>query len=121
MLIVGLLSTNCSLNISILCLTICLQDLVTQQKVMPLVISPSSKGLQKISGLSAAASPLKFSGSQLDAPVPSSGLDICSTLQFSFEELRKRRQQRLCRTQSSSFMSGSVKTRRSISGQLFFK
>ncbi|XP_031280569.1 DNA mismatch repair protein PMS1 [Pistacia vera] len=88
------------------------EDLVTQQKVMPVVISPSSEGLQKTSGLSAAASPLKFSGSLLDAPVPSSGLDICSTLQFSFEELRKRRKQRLSRTQSSSFLSGNVKMRR---------
>ncbi|XP_044491653.1 DNA mismatch repair protein PMS1 isoform X4 [Mangifera indica] len=92
------------------------EDLGTQQEVMPLVISPSitssSKSLQKNSCLPAVASSLKCSGSQLDAPLTSSGLVICSTLQFSFEELRSRRQQRLFRTHSSSFMSGSVKMRR---------
>lgn len=124
-LIVDLVSTNCSLNIYILCLTVHLQDLGTQQEVMPLVISPSitssSKSLQKNSCLPAVVSSLKCSGSQLDAPLTSSGLVICSTLQFSFEELRRRRQQRLFRTHSSSFMSGSVKMRRSIWGQLNLK
>lgn len=43
-------------------------------------------------------------------PKPSSGLMMHSTLQFSFQELKTRRQQRLSRLQSS--MPGGVKAQR---------
>lgn len=93
------------------------EELVTQEKATPLFNVPSivssSNDLKKNSeDLSVAASHLQFSGSILDAPVPSSCLDICSTLQFSIQDLRKRRQQRLSIMQSSCHTSGSVKMRR---------
>ncbi|KAH9786373.1 DNA mismatch repair protein PMS1 [Citrus sinensis] len=93
------------------------EELVTQEKATPLLNVPSivssSNDLKKNSeDLSVAASHLQFSGSILDAPVPSSSLDICSTLQFSIQDLRKRRQQRLSIMQSSCHTSGSVKMRR---------
>ncbi|KAK3194072.1 hypothetical protein Dsin_025382 [Dipteronia sinensis] len=90
---------------------------VTQEKAMPLVNEPptgsSSKDVQHMSeNQSVELSPLHFSGSLLDARKPSSGLKICSTLQFSFQDLRRRRQQRLSTMQSSSCTSGSLKLRR---------
>lgn len=108
-----------------LCLIIYLQELVTQEKATPLLNAPSivssSNDLKKNSeDLSVAASHLQFSGSILDAPVPSSSLDICSTLQFSIQDLRKRRQQRLSIMQSSCHTSGSVKMRRSTMLQVSF-
>ncbi|KAJ9696489.1 hypothetical protein PVL29_008622 [Vitis rotundifolia] len=51
----------------------------------------------------------------LDTPMPSSDLKICSTLQFSFEELRTRRHQRLSRLQSGSYKCGRTKTERCYS------
>ncbi|KAI9181818.1 hypothetical protein LWI28_018950 [Acer negundo] len=88
-----------------------------QEKSMPLVDEPptvsSSMDVQHMSeDKSVEVSPLHFSGSLLDAPTPSSGLKICSTLQFSFQDLRRRRQQRLSIIQSSSCTSGSLKLRR---------
>lgn len=93
------------------------EELVTQEKATPLfnvpsIVSSSNDVKKNSEDLSVAASHLQFSGSILDAPVPSSCLDICSTLQFSIQDLRKRRQQRLSIMQSTCHTSGSVKMRR---------
>lgn len=107
-----------------LCLIIHLQELVTQEKAtllnVPSIVSSSNDLKKNSEDLSVAASHLQFSGSMLDAPVPSSSLDICSTLQFSIQDLRKRRQQRLSIMQSSCHTSGSVKMRRSTMLQVSF-
>ena len=50
----------------------------------------------------------------LDTLAISSDLKTCSTLQFSFEELRTRRHQWLSRLQSSSYNCGRTKTKRFI-------
>lgn len=56
----------------------------------------------------------------LDTPTVSSDSKICSTLQFSFEELRTRRVQRLARLQSSSYKCGRMETKRFIKWKLPF-
>ncbi|KAL5791807.1 hypothetical protein ACOSP7_000401 [Xanthoceras sorbifolium] len=90
---------------------------VTQEKAMPLVDEPktvsSSNDIQHMpEDQSVEVSPLHFSGSLLDAPMPSSDQKKCSTLQFSFQDLRRRRQQRLSTMQSSIGTSGIVKLKR---------
>ncbi|KAM7255013.1 hypothetical protein ACFE04_020254 [Oxalis oulophora] len=54
---------------------------------------------------------LKNSSTTFDSPLPSSAQKICSTLQFSFQELKTKRQQRLSRL-SSGFGTGREKMKR---------
>lgn len=63
---------------------------------------------------------LQTSSSVSDTSMPSSGLKIGSTLQFSFKDLQTRRQQRLSRLQSSKYTSG-VKIKGSLNHELPFK
>lgn len=78
-------------------------------------ITSSSKDPNDMSEDHASEAPLSQpSGSLLDSPAPSSGLKICSTLQFSFQDLRARRQQRLARLQSISPKFGAMNTKRSL-------
>lgn len=75
------------------------------------------KNISDLSGVASAVQDTPV----LDAPMPSSDLKICSTLQFSFEELRTRRHQRLSRLQSSSYKCGRTTTERFIKWKLPFK
>ncbi|KAF8387846.1 hypothetical protein HHK36_026508 [Tetracentron sinense] len=92
------------------------EDCENQEKSLPLadVASASFRNdLEKISeDLSDAAPLLQCSNVTPDTPVPSSGIGMCSTLQFSFEDLRTRRQQRLSRMQSRSFTYERMKIKR---------
>lgn len=56
--------------------------------------------------------PLHSSGELLDAPKRSATLEICSTLQFSFQDLKKRRQQRLAQLHSSNGICQRMKSKR---------
>lgn len=60
------------------------------------------------------AAPLHSSGPILDSPRPSSGLQRCSTLQFSFQDLKTKRQQRLSRLQFTGYKHANVKLKRSL-------
>ncbi|KAK6937391.1 DNA mismatch repair protein, S5 domain 2-like [Dillenia turbinata] len=62
--------------------------------------------------VAASSPPSSPSGAQMDTPVSSSPKKICATLQFSFEELRTRRLQRLLRLQDSNGTPGKIKTKR---------
>ena len=53
-------------------------------------------------------------GQLLDAPMHSSGRQICSTLQFSLQDLQKRRQQRLAQIQSNNGLCQRTKKKRSL-------
>lgn len=55
---------------------------------------------------------LQSSVAPLETSTTSPSLSICSTLQFSFGDLRKKRQQRLSRLQSSSYVCGIGKIKR---------
>lgn len=57
--------------------------------------------------------PLHSSGELLDAPKRSAALEICSTLQFSFQDLKKRRQQRLAQLHSGNGICQRTKSKRS--------
>ncbi|ONH93891.1 hypothetical protein PRUPE_8G259200 [Prunus persica] len=92
------------------------EDLQAQQKADPLsnmasTASPS-RDLKSLSEDLPVAAPSPSSSilSDTPKPKPSSGLMMHSTLQFSFQELKTRRQQRLSRLQSS--MPGGVKAQR---------
>ncbi|XP_016650825.1 PREDICTED: DNA mismatch repair protein PMS1 isoform X2 [Prunus mume] len=91
------------------------EDLQAQQKADPLsnmasTASPS-RDLKSLSeDLPVAAPSPSCILSDTPKPKPSSGLMMHSTLQFSFQELKTRRQQRLSRLQSS--MPGGVKAQR---------
>lgn len=96
-----------------------LQEVEEQGKGSPKAnlasITSSSKDPNDMSEDHASEAPLSQpSGSLLDSPAPSSGLKICSTLQFSFQDLRARRQQRLARLQSISPKFGAMNTKRSL-------
>ncbi|GFZ19434.1 DNA mismatch repair protein [Actinidia rufa] len=89
------------------------EDLKNWEKDLPLadvVPAPSSEHLMNVSeDLSDTTPALQSPGSPSDNPLPSSGSKICSTLQFSFKDLRTRRQQRLSRLQFSNYKSGRMK------------
>ena len=75
------------------------------------IASPSKDLKNKLQDLP-VATPLCSSGSILDASNPSSGLQLCSSLQFSFQELKTKRQQRLSIFQSSGYKHGRAKMKR---------
>lgn len=97
--------TNLGDEIVVPNLTISLQDLQAQQKTVPLAdMAPTASPSRDLKSLSedlpaAAASP--SSCILLDTSKPSSGLMMCSTLRFSFQDLKTRRQQIFSRLQSS--------------------
>lgn len=64
--------------------------------------------------------PSDSSGILLDARKPSSAVKICSTLQFSIQDL-KLRQQRLSQLQSSNSLCQRTKTERSIKLQFLLQ
>ncbi|CAK7348293.1 unnamed protein product [Dovyalis caffra] len=75
-------------------------------------ITSRCKELENLSeDLSVASAPVQSSIVILDAPVPFSAQQICSTLQFSFQDLRARRLQRLSRLQSGNYTFGGTKRR----------
>ncbi|CAL5352312.1 unnamed protein product [Camellia sinensis] len=76
--------------------------------------APSSEHFKNMSeDRSDAAPPLQSSISPSVTPMPPScGVKICSTLQFSFKDLRTRRQQRLSRLQSSNYTCQKMKIKR---------
>ncbi|XP_059659544.1 DNA mismatch repair protein PMS1 isoform X2 [Cornus florida] len=93
------------------------EGLKDQESALPLAdvkltASTSENFINMSEDLPDAAPPLQPSGSSLDIPSPSSGLKICSTLQFSFKDLRTRRKQRLSRLQSSNYTCGRMNTKR---------
>ncbi|XP_050238999.1 DNA mismatch repair protein PMS1 isoform X2 [Mercurialis annua] len=75
-------------------------------------ITSPSKGLENMSEDLIVKTPSLPSSLLLDVPKPSSQ-KICSTLQFSFQELKAKRQQRLSRLQFSNYKSGGMKMKRS--------
>lgn len=76
---------------------------------VPSITSPC-KGLGNLlEDLPVASPPAQSSIELLDAPVPFSAQQICSTLQFSFQDLHSRRMQRLSRLQSGKFTFGGTK------------
>lgn len=78
----------------------------------PSVVS-SSMDLQLMpEDQSAPVSPLHSSSSLLDAPKLSSDQNMCPNVQFSLQDLRRRRQKRQLTMQYARFASGSVKLRR---------
>ncbi|KAK9945657.1 hypothetical protein M0R45_011160 [Rubus argutus] len=80
------------------------EDLQAQQKTVPLAdMAPTASPSRDLKSLSddlpaAAASPSRILS---DTSKPSSGLMMCSTLRFSFQDLKTRRQQIFSRSQSS--------------------
>ncbi|KAL6271825.1 hypothetical protein ACE6H2_028736 [Prunus campanulata] len=92
------------------------EDLQAQQKADPLSnMASTASPSRDLKILSedlpvAAPSPSSCILSDTPKPKPSSGLMMHSTLQFSFQELKTRRQQRLSRLQST--MPGGVKAQR---------
>lgn len=91
------------------------EDLQAQQKADPLsnmasTASPSGDLKSLSEDLPVPAPSPSCILSDTPKPKPSSGLMMHSTLQFSFQELKTRRQQRLSRLQSS--MPGGVKAQR---------
>ncbi|XP_021637077.2 DNA mismatch repair protein PMS1 isoform X1 [Hevea brasiliensis] len=87
-----------------------------EEKALPLadavLITSPSGGLEKMSeDLMVASSPFQSSDSTLDVPKPSAE-KICSTLQFSIQELRAKRHQRLSRLQFNSCASRGMKMNR---------
>ncbi|KAA8543109.1 hypothetical protein F0562_021396 [Nyssa sinensis] len=91
------------------------EALKNQEKALPsadvvFTASSSESFKNKSEDLPDAAPSLRFSGSPSDAIMPSSGSKICSTLQFSFEDLRTRRQR--ARLQFSKYTSGGMMIKR---------
>ncbi|GKV04896.1 hypothetical protein SLEP1_g16990 [Rubroshorea leprosula] len=76
------------------------------------LVASSNKDLENMEDNSFAAPPSQSFGLAVDAPVPSSGQKICSTLQFSFQDLVSKRQQRMSRVLSSSNRFQIVKMKR---------
>ncbi|KAJ6674924.1 MISMATCH REPAIR ENDONUCLEASE PMS2-RELATED [Salix viminalis] len=73
-------------------------------------ITPPCRGLENLlEDLPVASPPAQSSIVIIDAPVPLSAQQICSTLQFSFQDLQSRRLRRLSRLQSGNFMLGGTK------------
>ncbi|XP_048232709.1 DNA mismatch repair protein PMS1 isoform X2 [Ricinus communis] len=71
-----------------------------------------SRGLENMSeDLILTAPPLQSSSALLDVPKPSAH-EICSTLQFNFQELKAKRQQRRSILQFSGYASGGMKMKR---------
>lgn len=87
------------------------QEKAVPSSTMEPIASPSKDLKNKLQDLP-VATPLRSSGSILDASNPSSGLQLCSTLQFSFQELKTKRQQRLSIFQSSGYKHGRAKMKR---------
>lgn len=77
-------------------------------------VASSSKDLKNTPEYLSVAAPLHSSGPILDSPRPSSGLQRFSTLQFSFQDLKAKRQQRLSRLQFTGYKHGNVKLKRSL-------
>lgn len=93
-----------------------LQHPASEEKTLPLaddeLTSSLSKGLEEMSGnLLVATSPFQSSDSALDVPKPSAE-KICSTLQFSIQELMAKRHQRLSRLQFNGPTSRDMKMKR---------
>ncbi|KDP28142.1 hypothetical protein JCGZ_13913 [Jatropha curcas] len=89
-----------------------LMDPAGEEKASPIVsvasLTSPRRGLDNMSEDLIATSLLQSPGSALDVPKPSAQ-KICSTLQFSFQELAEKRKQRLSRLQFSSYASGGMK------------
>ncbi|KAE8009504.1 hypothetical protein FH972_005936 [Carpinus fangiana] len=87
-----------------------------QEKVVPSFttasVASSSKDHKNTPEYLSVSASLHSSGPILDAPRPSSGLQRCSTLQFSFQDLKTKRQQRLSRLQFTGYKHGNVKMKR---------
>ncbi|XP_043708080.1 DNA mismatch repair protein PMS1 [Telopea speciosissima] len=92
------------------------EDLKDQEKVLPLDVAAnvlSGDGLESISeDLPDTVSVLQSSHVVLDTPVASSGLEICSTLHFSVEDLKTRRKQQ-SRMKSSGLAEESTRIKSS--------
>ncbi|OVA02657.1 DNA mismatch repair protein [Macleaya cordata] len=93
------------------------ENLEHQKKLSPLAEVTSdalaSKDLDNISeDLSGTGSVFQSSKVILDAPVPSSGSEICSVLQFNIKDLRTSREKRLSRLQSTGSRYGTAKIKR---------
>ncbi|XP_058084301.1 DNA mismatch repair protein PMS1 isoform X2 [Magnolia sinica] len=83
------------------------ENVTSQEKASPLVDvgskAFSGKSLENtLDDLSSTAPLVQSSNVILDGPVPCSGSEICSVLQFSINDLRTRRSQRLSRLHSNS-------------------
>ncbi|XP_030947502.1 DNA mismatch repair protein PMS1 isoform X2 [Quercus lobata] len=87
-----------------------------QEKTVPsstmAPIASSSKDLENKLQDPSVASPSRSSISILDAPKSPADLELCSTLQFSFQGLKTKRQQRLSILQSSGHKDGRAKMKR---------
>ncbi|KAJ4968021.1 hypothetical protein NE237_014722 [Protea cynaroides] len=81
------------------------EDVNNQEKALPLDLASdmlAGDGLESISkDLQDTSSLLQVSNVVLDAPVASSGVEICSTLKFSVEDLRTRRKKKHSRMKFS--------------------
>ncbi|GAV87176.1 LOW QUALITY PROTEIN: DNA_mis_repair domain-containing protein/MutL_C domain-containing protein/HATPase_c_3 domain-containing protein, partial [Cephalotus follicularis] len=77
----------------------------------PSIASPINYLENKSEDISVQAPTSQTSAPQIDSPLPSSGQKIFSTLHFSFQDLKTRRQQR--HSVKSNCMFGSVKMKRS--------
>lgn len=88
-----------------------------QEKVVPSAttdpISSFSKVLKDTQEDILVAAPIPSSGFKLDAPSLPSGPQRCSTLQFSFQDLKTKRQQRMPRLQFTNYKHGNVMMKRS--------
>ena len=95
-----------------------MQDVDAEENGVPVanVLSndTSSEDLRSASEGAAVQASLPSSSQRLDAPRRSTGLEICSTLQFSFQDLKKRRQQRFSLLHSSNGICRMTNAKRSI-------
>ncbi|CAK9175311.1 unnamed protein product [Ilex paraguariensis] len=91
------------------------EELKMQEKALPvdnsILTAPSSKYIEDVNEDLDAATSFQSSSPALDIPMPSSGLKMGSTLQFSVKDLITRRQQRRSRLQSINYASGRMKIR----------
>lgn len=91
------------------------EEKITTEKPAPVaksvVDASSPKKINEASEVIDLSSPLHSSQPASDTPVPSSRPKMCYTMQFSFEELKKRRQQKLSAFQASKNTPGRSKTK----------
>ncbi|PON96568.1 DNA mismatch repair protein [Trema orientale] len=92
------------------------EDIDAEVKGVPIAnVSPnaaSSEDFRSVSEGFSVEAPLHSSSQLLDARNRSTGLEICSTLQFSFEDLKNRRQQRLSLLHSGNGICRRTKAKR---------
>lgn len=97
---------------------VCLQDIDAEEKGVPVANvssnDTSSDDLRIVSEGVSAQAPSHSSSQQLDGSKRSTGHDICSTLQFSLQDLKNRRQQRLSLFHSSNGICQRMKSERCI-------